>query len=96
MGIFYSRGKILFLFERGRHRSFDYFLFFPVIGPMELIKNIEQQAHNHADDTGKNHSRKLDAAKIQRNTGKPGNEHNRSQGLISRLTIIDLSVYEDT
>ncbi len=59
---------------REQRTLFHYRLFLQVVGDPALVKHIEQQAHQHADDGGQRHAGQGDVAKRQRYARQAGDK----------------------
>ena len=66
-----------------------------IIRQLHFIKRIEDQAQDHADHAGKNHTGELDVSEVYLDPGETGDKDHGGQGLVAVLAVIDFGVNED-
>ena len=63
---------------------------------MMFIKEMEQQAEDHANQCGKRHALQSDTAQLNGNAGQANDQNNRSQDCVSCSAVINLRIHQNT
>ena len=65
-------------------------LILEIVGDTKLVKDVEQQTHEHSDDAGKHHTLELDAAEIHGDAGETRHKHDGRKRLGMRRSKFTL------
>ena len=66
-----------------------------VVGELRFIEDVENKAHDHADDCGEGHAGQRNVAERQGHAGKAGDEDDRGQNHVAVLAVINLVVNQN-
>ena len=67
-----------------------------IVHHIVFIEEVEQQAQDHADQSGEGHTLQGDTAQLDGYAGKTDYQNDRCQNCVSCSAVIYLGIYQDT